>query len=68
VKDYVIIRNPIKSTEELAEILGMSSARVEAIRKIMNTPVRRKKPSLAGKGTASRKKASQTAKRSAAKK
>ena len=55
-----IIENPIRTTEELAEILGMSPEHAESIRRIMNTPVRRKKSVAAGRtvGTASLKKSS----------
>jgi hypothetical protein len=56
----IIIENPIRTPEEMAEILGVSLDRVEAVRRIMNAPVRRKKSVVAGKtvGTASLKKSS----------
>jgi hypothetical protein len=38
-----VIRNPVPTPEEMAEILGVSPERVAAIRKIMDTPVPRKK-------------------------
>jgi 3-methyladenine DNA glycosylase/8-oxoguanine DNA glycosylase len=49
-KEYLIVANPIKNAEELAEIFGVGLDRVEAVRRIMNAPVRRKKASVAGKG------------------
>jgi hypothetical protein len=45
----IIIKNPIRSPEEMAEILGMSPERVEAIRRIMDTPVSRKRSVAAAK-------------------
>jgi hypothetical protein len=36
------IPNPVPTPEEMAEILGVSPERVEAIRRIMSTPVSRK--------------------------
>jgi DNA-directed RNA polymerase sigma subunit (sigma70/sigma32) len=35
------IRNPVPTPEEMAEILGVSPERVEAVRRIMSTPVSR---------------------------
>ncbi len=41
MKAYVI-SNPVPTPEEMAEILGLSSDRVTAVRRIMSTPSRRK--------------------------
>jgi len=56
----IFIENPIRTTKELAKILGMSPEHAESIRRIMNTPVRRTKSAVAGKtvGTVSLKKSS----------
>jgi hypothetical protein len=65
----IIIENPIRTPEEMAEILGVSLDRVEAVRRIMNAPVRREKSAVAGKtvGTSSRKKSSPSEGRAAKK-
>ena len=37
-----VIGNPVPTPEEMGRILGLSPERVEAVRRIMNTPSRRK--------------------------
>jgi hypothetical protein len=37
-----VINNPVPTPEKMGKILGVSSERVEAVRRIMATPVRRK--------------------------
>jgi hypothetical protein len=40
-----VIRNPVPTPEEMGEILGLSSERVAAVRRIMSTPKQEKKTS-----------------------
>jgi hypothetical protein len=37
-----IIDNPVPTPEEMGKILGLSPDRVAAVRRIMNTPIKRK--------------------------
>ena len=40
-----VIGNPVPTPEEMGEILGLSSERVAAVRRIMSAPKQRKKAS-----------------------
>jgi len=55
-----VIGNPVPTPEEMGEILGLSSDRVNAVRRIMSTPTRQKTSGLASTmlRTGARKKAS----------
>jgi hypothetical protein len=51
-----IIRNPVRTPEEMAELLGINPDRVEAIRRIMSAPVKQKSSAVTqGVATARRK-------------
>jgi hypothetical protein len=43
-----VIGNPVPTPEEMGEILGLSSDRVAAVRRIMNTPNQQKTPARSG--------------------
>jgi hypothetical protein len=57
-----VIGNPVPTPEEMGEILGLSSDRVAAVRRIMSTPNRQKTPTRSGVAfrAAARKKSSRT--------
>jgi hypothetical protein len=40
--EQIVISNPVPTPEEMAEILGMSPERVVELRRIMDTPRKRK--------------------------
>jgi hypothetical protein len=44
-----IIANSVPTPEEMGEILGLSSERVKAVRKIMSTPIQPKRSSSVGR-------------------
>jgi hypothetical protein len=46
-QEPVIIRNPVPTVEEFRKSIGMSKKRADRIRKIMETPVPRKKREVA---------------------
>ena len=47
-----VIGNPVPTPEEMAQILGLSSERVAAVRRIMSAPTRRKSPKGASRAVA----------------
>jgi hypothetical protein len=57
-----IIRNPVPTPEEMGEILGISSDRVAAVRRIMGTPIQQKASgsSIVRRRAVARKKSSRT--------
>lgn len=50
-----VIANPVPSPEEMAQILGVSSERVAALRSIMGAPMSRKSSKSAANGVAFKK-------------
>jgi hypothetical protein len=53
--DAYIIPNPVPTPEEMAEVLGISPDRVEAVRRIMSAPAQPKRVRSAGKARQAKK-------------